>query len=188
MSDKELWNKLRIGDHEAFATIYDSHAEALFQYGLRFSYRKQTIEDAVHDLFVYIWNNRNSLGKTDSISRYLMVALRRRIFKETKRSQKVSDLKDAETYDFLAESSIAENIMLGEIKLENDRSLKVAIERLSTRQKEVIYLKYFQDFSYEDICEIMDISYQSVRNLTFQSLKALRKLITLMLIYFPFAI
>jgi RNA polymerase sigma-70 factor (ECF subfamily) len=52
-----------------------------------------------------------------------------------------------------------------------------AIEELSPRQKEIIYLKFNQDFSYKQISQIMHISYQAARNLLYQSIKILKKIV-----------
>ena len=53
-----------------------------------------------------------------------------------------------------------------------------AMQQLSNRQKEIIYLKFYQELNYEEVSEIMGINYQVARNLFHQSVKALRKLLS----------
>jgi RNA polymerase sigma factor (sigma-70 family) len=53
----------------------------------------------------------------------------------------------------------------------------VALGRLSNRQKEIIYLKYYQNLSYEEVSEIMNINYQVARNLLYQAIKSLKSLL-----------
>ena len=53
-----------------------------------------------------------------------------------------------------------------------------ALAQLSNRQKEIIYLKYYQELSYDEVSEIMNINYQVARNLLYQSIKSLKKLLT----------
>ena len=48
------------------------------------------------------------------------------------------------------------------------------LNQLPKRQKEVIYLHYFEDMDYNQIAEIMSINYQSVLNLTQKALQKLR--------------
>ena len=43
--------------------------------------------------------------------------------------------------------------------------------------KEVLYLKYFADMDYAQIGEIMDLNYQSARNLSHRALEALRQIL-----------
>ncbi len=45
---------------------------------------------------------------------------------------------------------------------------------LSPRQKEIIYYRFVEGLSYEEICQIMDMNYQSTQNLIQRSLKKLR--------------
>jgi RNA polymerase sigma-70 factor (ECF subfamily) len=52
-----------------------------------------------------------------------------------------------------------------------------ALERLSSRQKEIIYLKYYQNLSYEEVSEIMNINYQVARNLLYQAIKSLKTIL-----------
>ena len=61
-----------------------------------------------------------------------------------------------------------------------------ALNRLSKRQREALYLRFFDGFSYERIAEVMSLNTQSIRNLIFNALKVLRKamLVSLSLLYF----
>jgi RNA polymerase sigma-70 factor (ECF subfamily) len=52
-----------------------------------------------------------------------------------------------------------------------------ALEGLSHRQKEIIYLKYYQNLSYEEVSEIMNINYQVARNLLYQAIKSLKNML-----------
>jgi RNA polymerase sigma-70 factor (ECF subfamily) len=53
-----------------------------------------------------------------------------------------------------------------------------AINQLSNRQKEIVYLKLYQQLSYEEVSEIMQINYQAARNLFYQAIKSLRELLS----------
>ena len=56
-----------------------------------------------------------------------------------------------------------------------DGKLALALNKLSDRQREIIYMKYYQHMEYEDIGRVMDLNYQSARNLLTRALTALRK-------------
>ncbi|MBK8503205.1 MAG: sigma-70 family RNA polymerase sigma factor [Saprospiraceae bacterium] len=179
MNDQQLWENLRAGSQDALKSVYDSHIESLLQYGCRFCKDRETVEDCVHDLFIYIWNSREGLSSTDSIQRYLMVALRRRILLQLKGHYR--SLYE-ENIPFEAEISIEAQLILDEETAENQNSIKEAIEQLSERQKEAIYLKYYQKLPYETICEIMNLNYQSARNLIFTGIQTMRKVMTFILL------
>lgn len=188
MTDRELWLKMKSGDRTAFEAVYRAHISALSRYGRRFSPDSELIVDCVHDLFVDLWNKREQIGETNSIRPYLLVSLRRLILKKVDQNERFSD-KQPEDCAFELELSIEELIAAGENDRENAIALKKAFEGLSDRQKEAIYLKYYEKMEYEDICKAMQINYQSARNLIFNGIKKMRELIVstaLWLLFFLF--
>ena len=91
-----------------------------------------------------------------------------------KKNQKVEhkEINDS----FVSEqSSIEDGMIQSEFNLELKNRLKLGLEILSSRQKEAIFLRYHNGMEYDDICDIMDIGYQSVRNLISSGIKKLQK-------------
>jgi len=174
MSDILLWKELKDGNKSALERIYSTYISSLLKYGRKFSRNDQVIEDCIQDLFIELWKNRAGLGMTDSIQRYLLVALRRKVIRQLNRSKKwVSDNEPTEL-DFEVEVAVDQKLIALELSDERAAQVKAAMENLSKRQKEVIYLKYVSGLDYEDIGEIMDLNYQSVRNLVSKALKKLK--------------
>jgi len=58
---------------------------------------------------------------------------------------------------------------------EISRKVENVLNRLSHRQREIIFLRYIQECSYDEISEIMQISVAASRNLVNRSLKRLKK-------------
>ena len=173
-SDSDWWSALKEGDEQALEHIYSTHIEDLLQYGMRFSQDASLVEDGVHDLFIQLWKKRSSLGQTDSIRAYLLVSLRRTIIRMVNKRLMHSCNKSPEDYDFQADLAIEDMIIEREISEEQSKKLEEAFSELSKRQREVLYLRFYQDVDYDDICEIMDIGYQSVRNLVSSAIRNLR--------------
>lgn len=173
MTDLQLWQKMKSGDSAALKEIYDQEAASLLSYAKRLGAGKEIAQDCLHDLFVYIWNRRANLTDTDSIGRYLAVALRRRVIKKLQEDQRKIDLESCGHFasSFTTDSSLTEN----ESKAELTDQIKRAFKHLTDRQQEVLYLKFFKNMGYEDIAVVMDINYQSVRNLMYGGLQKLRK-------------
>lgn len=83
--DSVLWQKFREGDPLAFEQLLRNYYRPLFDYGRRFVSDRDILKDLVHDLFLHLWERRESLGKTDQIKPYLLTSLRNRIFKNSNR-------------------------------------------------------------------------------------------------------
>ena len=174
MSDILLWKQLKEGNKSALERIYSTYISSLLKYGRKFSRNDQVIEDCIQDLFIELWKNREGLGMTDSIQRYLLVALRRKVIRQMDKAKKrVSDTEPTEL-DFEVVIAVDQKLIDLELSEERAAQVKAAMVNLSKRQKEVIYLKYVSGLDYEDIGEIMDLNYQSVRNLVSNALKKLK--------------
>ena len=66
-SPSTLWNAFRQGDKAAFQQIYGLFSHDLLNYGYRVTNDRLLIEDAIHDLFIELWQSRSNLMETDSI-------------------------------------------------------------------------------------------------------------------------
>lgn len=183
MNDLSWWEDLRQGKKEALSKIYHEHVALLINYGRKFSKDDQLVEDAVHDLFVDLWQKHKGLGKTDSVVRYLLGSLRRRIIRQDQKNKKhVQQDIDPDLYNFQVSLDVEKLMMLAEGDQIRSQKLQKSIGGLSKRQKEAIYLRFQSELDYEQVGEIMGISYQSARNLIHNAIKALRKSMTLILI------
>ncbi len=174
MSDQELWEKLKAGQREAWQRIYQQEVAALLRYGFRFTQEKSLVEDCIQDLFVHIWQRREKLGTTTAIRPYLLVALRNRLLKQLAQAQKIAG-EEAASFELSTHLNFESETIADEDASEQQAALKKALEQLSPRQREAIFLKYFEGLPYEEICRIMDLNYQSARNLVGAGLKALRQ-------------
>jgi RNA polymerase sigma factor (sigma-70 family) len=180
MSQDKLWNDFLNGSTVAFSQLYQIHARMLFSYGIKMSNDAALTEDCIHDLFVYLWNKRTSLGQTDSPGKYIVVSFRRMMIKKLSSGQKgiITAMEDfSNISDATPENAESLWIHQEDDQLQQSR-LNNAMSRLSKRQQEALHLKYIQEMSYDDICDIMEINYQSVRNLISRALLELRSFMT----------
>src|SRR5579871_1752414 len=149
-----LWESFRNGDRDAFASLFRRHYEALFRYGSKFIDNTSQLEDCIQELFVELWQS-NSRAPVASVRAYLLKSLKYKILKTYRRRRDLVPLSD-EQGDF--EWSHEDHLISGEQSAENNRKVLSALDRLSNRQKEIVYLKYFQNLSYEEISDIMNIN------------------------------
>lgn len=183
MSDEILWSKMKKGDPKALKEIYDLHIHDLENYCKKFTKDVELIEDVLHDMFVHIWQKRDTIGQTDSIMSYLCVSVRRDLIRKLNKATLTTSTENTEKMDVNFSIS-AEDILIQEESKEDDKAkLEKAFEHLSHRQREAIYLKYYSELSYEEICTIMDINYQSVRNLISKGILLLREKIVSIIVF-----
>ena len=184
MEEEKTWESFKSGNREVFEQIFRTHIRVLYKYGSRFTHDPGLVEDCIQDLFLDLWHKRQSLGTTDSVKRYLLGSLRRRIIRQIQRKSSENAHIELENYDFHLELNAEDEHIAAERGVEQQKKLKGAMSELTQRQREVIYLKYFQEMSYEEIASVMEISYQSARNLVYAALKLMKKHIHLIKVLF----
>ena len=172
-SDQIIWENLLCGDDEAYTYIYREYSQALYAYGMHFTSDKGLVEDCIQDVFIKIFQNRRHLQSTDNIKLYLFIALKNKLFNIFRKDIKYSQIDSLEPV-FAAEYTIEDEIIENEREQFLNEKMIRMLEVLSPRQKEIIYYRFVEGLSYEEICQIMDMNYQSTQNLIQRSLKKLR--------------
>ncbi len=172
-NDEILWADFISGNDEAFRVIYDSHVHHLFSYGCHFTSDESMVQDCIHDLFLDLYHYRSQLGDTNNIKGYLLVSLKRNIIRKLDQEKKLKSV-DIENvpFDFQV---MADDGADKELETQKTEYLQRALQELSARQREAIYLKYIAGFNYEEICNALQVNYQVARNLVYRGMEKLRE-------------
>jgi RNA polymerase sigma factor (sigma-70 family) len=176
-TDTDRWQKLKDGSKAALSEIYFEMYNSLFSYGIRICKDTSVVKDSIHDLFLYIWTSRESLGKVKSIKAYLMTSLKRDLIRKMARADRQIPLEDSLTYVGISISP-EEVIVQDETIAINKTALTNLFNELPHRQREALYLKFFENMDIEEIASVMSLNYQSVANHISRGLKALRSSFT----------
>jgi RNA polymerase sigma-70 factor (ECF subfamily) len=171
VQDIALWESFKNGDQEAFRQLFRQYYPSLFLYGHKITSDKELLEDCIQDLFTELWLSP-SRTPVQSVRAYLLKSLQYKLLKSLQKRSRIQ-LGDQTPESF--QVSHENLIILREHQVENGAKVKTAMGQLSPRQQEIVYLRFFQELSYEEISEVMQINYQVARNLLYQSIKALRK-------------
>lgn len=179
MNQASLWQRLKNGDSDSLKQIYEENIDALFAFGRNICRDEQLTLDYIHDLFIYIWENRQKLGDAVVIRAYLLKSLRNKIIDDFRKKGKLSNDEDVSLVGD-SQMSREEEWVAFETELQINNQLSRALQQLTDRQREIIFLKYNQNLTYEEIGEILGIAYQSVRNLTHRAISELRRHMTML--------
>ena len=174
--EQTLWKDMISGNKKSFEDLYNQYFQALINYGFRITKNENLIEDAVQELFISIWNNRTNLSEVNEVKFYLFRSLKNRILRQLEKDI-FDKSEDVDVYlDLLISISEEQKKIDSEQLNTNLDTLQRAIAHLPIRQQEVINLKYFHDFTLDEIAKLMNVNKQSVSNLLFRSYAILRKL------------
>jgi RNA polymerase sigma-70 factor (ECF subfamily) len=174
-----IWRDFKNGDEAAFIWIYSNYFDALYNYAHQFGLDTELIKDQIQELFIYLREHRKQLGDVKNIKYYLYRSLRRRLLKVGRRrfsftslfSQEGNSRFDIE-YTYSQEVKMIEHLVSEETRIHLSKS----IEKLTSRQKEVVLHFYYEGMSYQEIADIMNIrKVKSVRKLIYRAIDSLRK-------------
>lgn len=177
MNEHKQWQLFLQGEEQALAYLYRRYYNDLLNYGIKLSGNKDVADDSIQDMFLKLWRNRQHIANIDYIKPYLLKVLRRHI-------QINLDINTRFTHSFSQdifslEFSAEDFLIKEEVDSEMRQKILRALNLLSTRQREAIYLRFFEGLEYESIAHIMEMNLQSVRNIIFRGMKTLRDLLLL---------
>lgn len=172
--DLHLWQKFKSGDRAVFELIIRQNYRMLFNYGKKFLPDHSTLIDCIHDLFSSLWERREFLGTTDQIKPYLLKSLRNRIAKEKQRSNIFIPMENGDEL-FLYDEDVESRIIMSEYTEEKKKQIDYILHLLTPRQQEIIYLKFYENLTNDQIATVLGISRPAAANLLHITLKLFRE-------------
>jgi len=170
-----LWHQSQAGDSLAFCQLADKQYRTLFNYACNFTTDREFIKDAIQDLMIHIWERRQNI-QIQFVTIYFLRALRNQLMQEFRRSNGSHPFIDIDEVRQISDYQTVETeIERNELMSENQVKVRCAIEELPRRQKEAVFLKYFEGMDNEQIADLMQVNRQSVANLLFKAITALKQ-------------
>jgi len=162
-----------------YERLYKTYFKKFFNYGRKFTRDIHLIEDSIQEVFLDIWNKRQKAVEIASANSYYFSSFRYVLFKKIKQASRQSVLVD-EGYE--PEFSIEQKIIAGEISNEQFEKLRQALKMLTSRQREAIFLRFYEGLSYEEVATVLDISVKATYKIMARSLENLRENLVLSLV------
>lgn len=172
-----IWDKMLTGDRDALGKLMHSYFRPLANYGLRFTTDKEVIKDSIQELFIVVWERRSHLAVAVNVKSYLFSSFRRLLLRTLKKMHKTATLTLDSSYleNFALILGVDDKIIQTEHAIKLSKHFNILISSLPERQKEVVYLKFFESLSREEISHILEIAPQTVSNILQIALGKLRQ-------------
>ncbi|MEX6687205.1 RNA polymerase sigma factor [Danxiaibacter flavus] len=172
--ERTYWKRLKESDTSALAYFYDAYVDRLFAVALRMTHNREMAKDAIQEIFIEIWTYRDTITDVNNSYIYLSRVLKHILLKKLRKEVPLRPwLPDEDTED--AEQSVEETIISVDASNEQNNKLNRALATLTGRQKLIMELRFYEGLSYQQIAEKLSMNYQSVNNLAFRTIMALRK-------------
>ncbi len=172
----EVWSSFRSGNREALNSIFEKYVRSLYTYGRNMTSDQGLISDCIQDVFVELWIKREALtSQITSIKYYLIKSVRRRILRRLSQDRRAVGQAIPENHVEEVESNVEFNLIRDQNSRDLSFQIQTSVAHLSEGQQEAIYLKFYENLSYEEIALIMDTNVKAVYNLVGKSIISLRK-------------
>lgn len=181
--DDQLVAMLREGNGYAYTELFERYHLILLKHAFRLLSNNDEAYDVVQDVFLKLWQNREAINITGSVSAYLYIAVRNRIFKHFAHQQVVLRYAESISAFMLEGYDLVEDPLL-------EKELASLIDReintLPAKMREVFLLNKKEGLSYKEIAERLSITDQTAKQQVYKAMKILKPKIDGFLSIFPF--
>lgn len=175
INDEILWKGLKQGDKEMFLSLYKKYYHSLLFIGLKEIKDAQLVKDTIQQLFLYLWEKRNTIEEAKNVKTYLITSFLRKLTCDWKKSKKTNGLQVV--WNHTAEDpqpNPEENLIRKDQQSHLLKVLMSHINDLPNRQRELIVLKFYEGLTYEEIVQRTGLSHRTVYNKIHEALKKLK--------------
>lgn len=158
-------------DSDQFSIVYKTYYKELVVYTYGFVKSKEISEDLTQQLFVDLWEKRESITIHSNIKSFLFRAARNKAINHLTRNKTIAvDLFEAE------ENSISQEELEEEmLRIHRDKALYEIIEKLPEQRRLIFKSCYFEDKKYSETAQALGISINTVKTQMGRALRDLHK-------------
>lgn len=178
--DIRLMEKVRDGDMDAFRDLVEIHQNRVIGTVAKMLGDEHEAEDLAQQVFVRVWKSAPRWEATAKFTTWLYTILRNLVFNECRRRARHRTASlDAATDDEDHPRQFADAGVKAPDMHMLDEEMQDAIERsiqeLPETQRMAVIMRRYQDVSYEEIAEVLDLTVPSVKSLLFRARTELRE-------------
>lgn len=170
ISQEDILNRLKSDDKTALKALFEQYYPQVCRAIYRIVREQSTVEDLAQEVFLRFWQKRDQIEINSSVGAYLRrMAINEALGYHRKKKMYAEEIND----DTLAGTSpgVERSYLHGEL----EDQIRQAIDLLPPKCRTVFQLSRFEDLSYREIAEQMNISIKTVENQMGKALKILRK-------------
>lgn len=173
VKERDLIAETATGNVEAFEKLYQLYFNRLYQFIFHIVKRHDCIEEIINDVMYVVWDKASTYNHVCRPSTWILGIAYLKSLKSAEQSSTREDRSAEfdEELDYLPESG---GQWVEELEVSN--WLEMAFNKLSTEQRAVVEMTYYQGLHYHEIAEIMQCPENTVKTRMFHARKILAKL------------
>ena len=181
--EKQKWTQIAEGDQQAYAEVYRFYYRRFYNYGMKFTRNEDLIEDSVQETLLTIWDKRHTLASIQFPGTYFYTAFRHILLGKLKQQQRLASDEFAHDEPAFA----ADQIMIArETEAATKDQLEKALATLTARQREAVFLRFYEGLSYEEVASVLNITTKATYKVMARALAQLKESLILPVFFYSF--
>jgi RNA polymerase sigma-70 factor, ECF subfamily len=165
------------GDTAALEKLIERHQTLVLGTVARMLGSNSEVDDIAQQVFVRVWKSAGRYVPRAKFTTWLLKITRNLVFNELRRSKRHAHVPmqtepEGEDIPIKDETAQAPDASLLEAELQE--AIENAIKELPESQRMAVILRRYEDLSYEEIAEVLDLSVPAIKSLLFRARTELR--------------
>jgi RNA polymerase sigma-70 factor (ECF subfamily) len=176
--DVRLMGLIRAGDTAAFERLVERHQMLIVGTVGRMLGSNSDVDDIAQQVFIRVWKSAGRYEPRAKFTTWLLKITRNLVFNELRRSKRRAHIPiqmdpDAEEIPLKDEGTQAPDAAALEKELQE--AIDRAIAQLPDTQRMAVILRRYEDMSYDQISDVLEISVPAVKSVLFRARTELRQ-------------
>ncbi len=176
-ADQDLIDGLRNRDPEGLTAAYDRYAQVVYSLFLRITHDQSASEDLVQELFIRLWNRGREFDSSRGTLGVWILSIARNLAIDHVRSAQARFAMRLRPMEHIDQLSMAANTSQPESLIDRTRTISSGFSNLTSNEKRVLELAYFEGFSQTEIADRLKEPLGTVKSWTRSALSRMRRAI-----------
>ncbi len=176
--DVQLMSRIGRGETDALEELIKRHQALVLGTVGRMLGGSSDVEDIAQQVFVRVWKSAPRYVPTAKFTTWLLKITRNLVFNEMRRTKRHSHVPiqpEAQTEEIPLADRTTQGPAESLLEAELQEKIEQAIQALPEKQRMAVILRRYQDLSYEEIGEVLDLSVPAVKSILFRARTELRE-------------
>jgi len=170
-ADEKLIDNYLQGDEKALEVLIRRYLKPIYSFCFRFVGNNQEAEDITQEVFLKVWRNLKKFKKEKNFKGWLFTIAKNTCFDFLRKKKKISTLS-LEKYFYLVDLSLLPNEISEKESLKE--KIQEAIEKLSSKTREILNLYYNQGLTFREIAQTLNEPINTVKSRHRRAIEILR--------------
>ncbi|WP_121967293.1 sigma-70 family RNA polymerase sigma factor [Myroides sp. N17-2] len=176
--DIQLFEQIALGSKSALEHFYVKYYKYLSRFAASYESDSYLVEEKISDVFLYLWENRETLLEINSPKVYVFTMLKNMLFQHKKKLKTQAISFDYAVFqDKYYSENIEEQIILSEQEHQLQKDLLLIINKIPAGSRRIFEMNRVDGLRYRQIAEILNISVRTVENHMSIALRTINKML-----------